>query len=221
MVYDDIANNSQNPYPGQIFNKPDGEDVYGGTTITYRRNEVTSKNFLAVLSGDSKVTKGKKVLETTSEDRIFVYFTDHGASGLVAFPNGEYLYADQLNNTIKSMYKDKKYGEMLIYIEACESGSIFEKILLSDFNVYATTAANATESSYGTYCTPQDKVRGKSIGSCLADEYSKNWLEDSDMHFKTKTDESVGDQYQKVKTKTLRSHVQEFGDKSIKKESLS
>lgn len=126
---------------------------------------------------------------------------------MVAFPNGEYLYADQLNNTIKSMYKDKKYGEMLIYIEACESGSIFEKILLSDFNVYATTAANATESSYGTYCTPQDKVRGKSIGSCLADEYSKNWLEDSDMHFKTKTDESVGDQYQKVKTKTLRSHV--------------
>lgn len=146
---------------------------------------MTSENFLAVLSGDSKATKGKKVLETTSEDKIFVYFTDHGASGLIAFPTGNYLLADDLNNTIKSMYKDKKYGEMLIYIEACESGSMFEKILSSDYKVYATTAANATESSWAAYCDPQDKVRGKSIGSCLADEYSKNWLEDSDMHIET------------------------------------
>ena len=94
------------------------------------------------------------------------------------------------------MHKDKKYAEMLVYIEACESGSMFENKLTSEYNVYATTAANSKESSWAAYCSPQDKVQGKSIGSCLADEYSKNWLEDSDMHIETQTGESVGDQYE-------------------------
>jgi legumain len=28
MMYDDIADNSENPLPGQLFNRPDGDDVY-------------------------------------------------------------------------------------------------------------------------------------------------------------------------------------------------
>ena len=47
-------------------------------------------------------------------------------------------------------------------------------------NIYTTTAANADESSWGTYCSPDDKVDGKEIGSCLGDLYSVNWMEDSD-----------------------------------------
>ncbi|KAB8081887.1 hypothetical protein EE612_003477, partial [Oryza sativa] len=38
------------------------------------------------------------------------------------------------------------------YLEACESGSIFEGLLPNGINVYATTASNADESSWGTYC---------------------------------------------------------------------
>ena len=30
FMYDDIAHNSENPYPGKIINKPDGPDVYQG-----------------------------------------------------------------------------------------------------------------------------------------------------------------------------------------------
>jgi glycosylphosphatidylinositol transamidase (GPIT) subunit GPI8 len=30
FMYDDIAHNSENPYPGKIINKPDGPDVYEG-----------------------------------------------------------------------------------------------------------------------------------------------------------------------------------------------
>ena len=47
------------------------------------------------------------------------------------------------------------YGEMVLYIEACESGSIFEGMLDDTTpNVWAITAANAQESSWGTcaYC---------------------------------------------------------------------
>lgn len=38
------------------------------------------------------------------------------------------------------------------YIEACESGSMFEGLLGNDLDIYVTTAANAIESSWATYC---------------------------------------------------------------------
>ncbi len=78
------------------------------------------------------------------------------------------------------MHTNQMYDEMVIYIEACESGSMFQGILADDIRVYATTAANAEESSWGTYCYPDDVVNGVHINSCLGDLYSVNWLEDSD-----------------------------------------
>lgn len=46
-----------------------------------------------MLKGNSSAVKGKKVLKSTEESKVFIYFTDHGSVGLLAFPN-EYLYAD-------------------------------------------------------------------------------------------------------------------------------
>lgn len=95
-------------------------------------------------------------------------------------PVGRYLYANQLNEAIEYMHENKMYKEMVMYIEACESGSMFENILKPDINVYAVTAANSKESSWGTYCSPDDMVNGKHIGSCLGDLFSVNWMEDLD-----------------------------------------
>lgn len=70
---------------------------------------------------------------------------------------------------------------MVVYMEACESGSMFENGLLpDDIKIYATSAANGKESSWGTYCPPDDKVDGKGLNTCLGDLYSVNWLENSD-----------------------------------------
>lgn len=64
-------------------------------------------------------------------------------------------------------------------METCESGSIFANIS-EELNVYALTASNETESSYGTYCPPEDLVNGYRIGTCLADEFSANFVEHLD-----------------------------------------
>lgn len=91
---DDIANNSRNPFPGEIFNQPDGKDVYAGCVIDYSGSDVTPANFLAALRGDSAAVGGKKVLKSTKEDHVFINYSDHGSTKLIAFPSG-YLYADQ------------------------------------------------------------------------------------------------------------------------------
>jgi len=36
MAFDDIAHDPSNPFPGKIFNKPNGEDVYAGCKIDYK-----------------------------------------------------------------------------------------------------------------------------------------------------------------------------------------
>jgi len=126
LAYDDIANSQENPFPGKVFNKPNGEDVYAGCHIDYTGDSVTPENFLNVLKGDKSAISGGngRVLETNENSKVFVFFTDHGAPGLIAFPS-EYLYADQLNKTFEHMYQNKLYSELVFYLEACESGSMF------------------------------------------------------------------------------------------------
>lgn len=68
---------------------------------------------------------------------------------------------------------------MTFYLEACESGSMFLD-LPKNTKIYAVSAANPSESSWGTYCPPDDEVNGKHIGSCLGDLFSVNWMEDTD-----------------------------------------
>lgn len=172
MAFDDVANDSENPIKGKIFNKPDpkgkGVDVYQNVKIDYKGKSVTAKNFINVITGNKAAIKGGngRVLESKSTDNVFIYFSDHGAVGLVAFPSTE-LYADVLNKALVQMFENKMYNKLVFYLEACESGSMFENLLRKDIKVYATTAANGEESSYAQYCGPDDVINGISIGSCL------------------------------------------------------
>jgi len=88
---------------------------------------VTPDNFLAVLKGDSLAVRGAgngKVLKSDSTSKVFVNFVDHGATGLVAFPS-EMLYADDLNAALIYMSDNSMFDELVFYMEACESGSMF------------------------------------------------------------------------------------------------
>ncbi|KAM7403559.1 hypothetical protein PAMA_004151 [Pampus argenteus] len=206
MMYDDLAQNEENPTPGVVINRPNGTDVYKGVPKDYTGNDVTPENFLAVLKGNSSQVKGGsgKVLKSGPKDHVFVYFTDHGAPGILAFPNDD-LQVSDLQEAIKYMHENKKYKKMVFYIEACESGSMMNH-LPADIDVYATTAANSHESSYACY---YDEKRDTYLG----DWYSVNWMEDSDVEDLTK--ETLLKQFKIVKSHTNTSHVQQYGNKTM------
>jgi len=88
---------------------------------------------------------------------------------------------------------------------------MFEGLLPTNINVYATTAANSDQSSYGTYCGADATVDGKALNTCLGDTYSVMWMEDSDKDefFDTRTLDS---QFDVVKAETDKSEVCKFGD---------
>lgn len=71
---------------------------------------------------------------------------------------------------------------------------------LKGFNIYATTAANARESSWGTYCPGQSPAPPPEFSTCLGDLYSVAFLEDDDAA--DRRHETLQEQFERVKYRT-------------------
>ncbi|VAH49983.1 unnamed protein product [Triticum turgidum subsp. durum] len=198
FMYDDIAKNSLNPRPGVIINHPKGQDVYAGVPKDYTGKQVTAKNFFAVLLGNkTAVTEGsRKVINSKPKDHIFIYYADHGGPGVLGMPNRPYIYAGDFIKVLREKHASKSYSKMIIYVEACESGSIFEGLLPEDLNIYVTTASNAVENSWGAYCPGMKSSPPTEYDTCLGDIYSVSWMEDSETHNLKK--ETLKQQYEVV-----------------------
>ncbi|KAH7651273.1 Peptidase C13 legumain protein [Dioscorea alata] len=238
FMYDDIAHNKENPRRGTIINKPEGDDVYAGVPKDYTGEHVNAGNFYAVLLGNkSALTGGSgKVVDSGPDDHIFVYYTDHGGLGSLEMPTSRSVYADELMAVLKKKHASGSFKSLVFYVEACQSGSIFEGLLPKNIGIYATTASNALEDSLATYCN----VDG--YHTCLGDLYSVSWMEDSDEQ--NLDSETLEQQYKvvsswnsfftlirsclQVKKRTLPkngsddgSHVMQYGDLRLSKDVLS
>ncbi|KAB2627773.1 vacuolar-processing enzyme-like [Pyrus ussuriensis x Pyrus communis] len=227
FMYDDIAYNEENPRQGVIINSPHGSDVYKGVPKDYTGQDVTVNNFFAAILGDkSALTGGSgKVVDSGPNDHIFIYYSDHGGPGVLGMPGiSPYIYANDLIEVLKKKHAAGTYKSMVFYLEACESGSIFEGLLPEGLNIFATTASNAEESSWGTYCPGEYPSPPPEYETCLGDLYSVAWMEDSDIH--NLKSETLGQQYELVKTRTandnsgLGSHVMQYGDVGLNKNNL-
>lgn len=227
FMYGDLPDSKSNPFPGTIFNHPgDNQRNYQeGLVIDYKKeNHLTVDLYTAVLLGDVEKAKqisgleNPKVLKTTKEDNIFLYYIDHGGDNIVAMPEGGYLTSKILVGTIQEMYDKGMYNRLVYYLEACESGSMWQT-LPKDINAYALSSTYPDESSWGTYCPPNDDVvDGKHIGSCLGEVWSCFWLEQDDVaDLKTLT---LQKQFDDAKEFTETSHPLQFGDMEIAKDVL-
>ena len=78
-----------------------------------------------------------------------------GGPGSIMFVN-DYLTSTALNATLTYMHAHGMYKNLVFYLEACESGSMFADVLSPALGVFATTAADPVSSSYAIYF---DKLR--------------------------------------------------------------
>jgi len=212
MIYNDIVNNSENPIPGKLFNEPGGVDVYGDIKVSYSGDQVTAQNFLNVIQGIKEGdTKNGPVLESKKGDNVFIYYSDHGATGLVAMPTGDPLYATDLMKALNNMNKKQMYNQLVFYLEACESGSMFNGILPNNTNIFATTAATPNQPSYAFYYN-------ETLETYMADEYSVRWMQDSTKNWDSQ--ESLLQQYKDVAAATKESQPQKYGDEAFDNEPI-
>ncbi|XP_076953145.1 vacuolar-processing enzyme-like [Bidens hawaiensis] len=217
FMYDDIANDPSNPRPGVIINSPNGSDVYAGVPKDYTGESVTAENFYAVLLGNETGVQGGsgKVVASKPEDRIFVYYTDHGGPGILGTPSGPYIYANDFISVLETKHAMGTYDEMVLYVEACDSGSIFQGLMPTEINMYVITSTKPDELGWATYCPGMNPPPPPGFDTCLGDLFSVSWMEDSDSH--DLRQETLEQQYLKVKTRTYNngsdegSHVMQYG----------
>lgn len=75
-----------------MYNSPspngEGNNIYEGCVIDYEGKDVTKENYFAILRGEKdKVVGGNgRVLESTEDDEVFLFYSDHGNVGFVSFP---------------------------------------------------------------------------------------------------------------------------------------
>ena len=122
---DRVSAHSQNPL--QVFNAG-GPNVYPGCPQDYTGRNVDKYTVLAVLNGDARAVAGRgsgKVLRNDPTQKVFFFYSGHGSPGSITMPTGYPIYADEFNAVLNSMMAWNTFGEMLIYLEACEAGSIF------------------------------------------------------------------------------------------------
>ncbi|XP_005092927.1 legumain-like [Aplysia californica] len=221
MSYDDVANDPENPVKGNIVNVAGGPNLYPRCKPDYRRKEVTPEVFLKVLTGDKEgvkelIGRDGKVIASGPDDHVFVYMIDHGGPGVFYFPGFVELHNKDLNNALKQMHREKKYKEMVLYVEACESGSMFEGILPEDINIYAISSTNSHES--GIMCC-WDKLRKVYVGSY----FGNAWTYNTDTANLLK--ETLYQQYEVVKkacnVSGSVSHPQQYGNLSMNSEVLA
>lgn len=206
FAYDDIANHRSNPFPGATYNFPaaNGVNFYEGVQIDYAGRDVTPQNFLNVLTGNS--TGVGPVLKTGPNDNILIIMNDHGAPGLFAFPTTE-LYVKDFKAALDYIIAENKAQKVAIYIEACESGSMCDKVIPNGAPIVCMTASDGNQSSWAKYCGSDAYVNGKSIGSCLSNEFAQAtnvYLDEFGV------DGTLAQNFQYLKQETTRSPAQIF-----------
>lgn len=182
LAFNDIATDSSNPFQGKVFNSPDatgpGVDVYAGVKdhLDYTGDAVTPANFAAVLLGkETTGGTGRTLKDTAPGDDVFLYYTDHGAPGVLEFPDGSVMHTAEFQSVVKQMHDEKRFGRFLVYIEACNSGSMLEGIP-TDINVYGVTAVGADRPSLGTYCGNEATINNQKMNTCLGDLFSVHFM---------------------------------------------
>ncbi|KAK2876068.1 hypothetical protein Q8A67_020164 [Cirrhinus molitorella] len=166
MMYDDIANNKENPTKGSIISVLNDTNVYSGVPKDYTGENVTPDNFLAALQGDDST--GKKVIKSGAHDNIYIYMSGLGTEGTFEFPEQSLRKADFVG-AINNMSQKEKFSKMVIFMSSSFSGSMFEG-LSDSVNVFGLTS-----SEKHTQTCPSDYNEKRRV--FLSDKFSSACLD--------------------------------------------
>lgn len=220
MFVNDIAWNKANPFPGRIYNRAtfssqdEAVNVYKDVQKDYTGKDVSAVNFLNIITGNSTTMSGigsGRVLNSTKDDHVFIYLSDHGQFSMFCFPH-DYLYSTNLSDAFTVMWKAKMYKKLVVFVEMCESGSLVED-LPKNMSIYAVTASAADQDHYAALCpNTDDVVMGKHLQVCLTGEFTMaftNILESAGPF------QTLKDQFIYTRNHVTHSIPQQYGDLTI------
>lgn len=239
LSYDDVPGSERNPYPGTLFNEATGQkpgvDVNKNFTKSYTGATVTVETFVQALTCSGEDESTPCVAAKTQDATLMVFWSGHGDAGLLYLPDmnaSTSLYADKLVGALhdaksgaRSRGRSQGFARIVMFVEACDSGSMFAGLQLPD-GVYVLTAAEPGQNSYPIYCCsffrpPSCTIAGRDISSCLGDIFATSVWEAADD--RANSGFSLDEMFEHARTITdpngnptgTGSRVTRYGDKSM------
>lgn len=145
ICQDDIANNDKNIYPGIMKVSPDGENVYSHEGIDYCLSDLTFDDLCSILSGE-KSSRLPKVIESTENDNILIFWSGHGGIGGTLYWDNGFVRPESFKAQLEKMSEDKRFRKMMVVLETCYSGAV-GKLCEGIHGTLFITAANPSETS--------------------------------------------------------------------------
>ena len=159
ILADNIANDPQNIYPGEVYVKPKsegGENVYKDVVVDYHLSDVGIGDLRKILLGE-RSEKYPVVFDATSQSNVFIYWCGHGNRGKMAWGSDLQLTTETMKEGWQQVLSAGKYRKIFAAIDACYSGSIGESIVGLPGVLYLT-AANANEPSKADMLDPDMQI---------------------------------------------------------------
>ena len=207
IVEDNLANDSRNTFPGQIFversNDPAAasdqfvnDDVRKNAVVDYHFSDLQPADLADIMMGRSS-SRLPQVIRPTASSDVFFFWSGHGGSREGPLWGNEDAYTyfgkDRIRNIVKEM--GGSYRRMMFAIETCFSGQ-WGDALMGLPDVLVLTAANAQESS-------KADVHDRDLGVYLSNAFARTFRRQID----AKNDITIYDLYRELFRTTKGSHV--------------
>lgn len=145
VMEDNIANNPNNPKPGNVRVTSNGENLYHDVKVDYHLSDISEQDFVAILSGQ-KSNRLPNVIAPTMHDNLLIFWCGHGSRNTLMWGSNQFVYGFEMQSIINSLSKEKRFRKLLFVLDACYSGTIGEACEGIP-GVLVFTAAHANETS--------------------------------------------------------------------------
>ena len=203
MLAHDHACDPRNAYQASVFNDLSMKtNVYGeDIQVDYRGSEVTSENFLRVLTGRhaADVPRTKRLL-SDAESNVLVYMTGHGGDEFLKFQDSEEVHSADIANAFQQMHEKGRYKNLFFVIETCQANTLYGRFRSP--GILALGAARKGENSYS-------RDNSAEVGLSLIDRFTYEALNFFHRHVKmdARSTKTVGDLGRELTYPRLHSHI--------------
>ena len=191
----DVANHSNNPYPGVLRISDTGDNLYNAAAIDYKLSTLTPEDIGDILQGKASEHL-PEVINADEDDNILVFWSSHGSPGSMDFGGDRMMTYSKM----KGILADTPHRKLFMAVEACYSGGLGQACEGLPGCLFIT-AANPYETSHAD-------VWSEDVGVYLSNGFTRGFQEAID----DTPAISLRDLYYTVARNTSGSHVKVYND---------
>ena len=165
VLADDIANASANPAPGSVTSELGGPNLRtADVEVDYHPADLTPSDVLNILQG-TKTSQTPKVIESTANDDVFVYWVGHGGdTGVLVGDSanqgeavaGPFITPWAFAAAVDNKFQAGGYRQMVAVLDSCHAGTMGQGLVTP--GALLMTGATASEDSYATNYDPSTNI---------------------------------------------------------------